>query len=428
VRALVGSVSVFALAIGAAHAQPGEDPPPEKAPDEPKAAPDAQPPPDTAKQPAAAPPATPPPDETSKRFDELDTSIDELDVAVRKADAKAQSATPGTTRFLLTGYGFAGFATQPDGDDATFGAGFDPILLWKLTDKLFFEGELELELDDEGTGVGLEYAHGVFVVHDLLTIGAGLFLSPINPFAERLHPAWINKLPDAPLPFGHASLLPTAELGVQARGAVAIGRTARFTYAALISNGPAIDDGMKDPMEAGMLMFENWADTNRDKAVGGRVAIVLPSLLEVGVAAETADVAIAGENLRAILLSADAGIGVDATTLRGSLDARAQVAYTRVPDADFGGVMIDNNVRSGGYVQLGYRPSRIAALKHFEAIVRLDWIRGPDVPEDPDESRGTVGLDWWLTPSTVIKAAFERSTSDEAGAKNVILLQAAMGF
>lgn len=415
----IGSAAVVLALAAVAEAQPAPDAGPPPA---------AEPAPTVEPVPAAEPD---PSEDPSTRLDEVDVAIDELDGAIREAARAAQAASPGTTYHLVTGYGFAGFASDVDGDGATFGAGFNPILLWRLTDRIFFEGELELELESEGTEAALEYAHGAWVISDLLTIGAGLFLSPVNVFAERLHPAWINKLPDAPLPFGHDGLLPGSELGVQGRGVVAIGRTARLTYAVAVSNGPVINDGMEEPEEAGMLMFDNLVDSNRDKALGGRVAIVLPASVEVGVAGQTADVGVDGtdlEDLRAVLVSGDVALGIDKRAIKGALEVRAQIVYSRVPRADFGGVTFDN-VRTGGYAQVAYRPTRVGKLKAFETVARVDWLRGPEgSPEEIDQIRGTVGVDWWTTASTVVKAAFQRAAPAEGPAENTILAQAAIGF
>ena len=77
-------------------------------------------------------------------------AIAELQAEVDELKGKARESFPGTTKFLLAGYGSAGF-TALHGHDAVFTASFNPILIWKITDRLIFEGELELELEGSDT-------------------------------------------------------------------------------------------------------------------------------------------------------------------------------------------------------------------------------------------------------------------------------------
>ena len=60
-----------------------------------------------------------------------------------------------------------------------------------------------------------------YIVNDYFTVGAGKFLLPLGIFNERLHPAWINKLPDRPLPYDdEVGIAPEAGIGAFIRGAV----------------------------------------------------------------------------------------------------------------------------------------------------------------------------------------------------------------
>src|SRR5262249_40414298 len=76
--------------------------------------------------------------------------IPAVEQAARAGDLKeaAHYTFPGSTRSLLTGYGSAGFSALRN-SDAAFTAQFNPIFLWKITDKLQFEGEAEFELSTE---------------------------------------------------------------------------------------------------------------------------------------------------------------------------------------------------------------------------------------------------------------------------------------
>src|SRR5437764_1168956 len=123
----------------------------------------------------------------SSRQTETDQALDDLDKRVKEAKQLAKDSFPGTTKLLLTGYGSAGFTAQDHGGGNQFAATFNPIFLWKLSDRLLFEGELEAELESHDTSLALEMAQISYVANDYLTIGAGKFLNPMNYFVERQH-------------------------------------------------------------------------------------------------------------------------------------------------------------------------------------------------------------------------------------------------
>lgn len=372
---------------------------------------------------------------------ENEQTFDDYDKELKSIKSLATTAQPGTTRPLLTGWADVGYADRK-GENSTFSASFNPILLWKLNDRLFFEGELEFELEGSDTEVSLEYANLSYIANDYLTLKGGRFLSPFGTFAERLHPGWINKLPDAPLPFGHGGLAPTSELGVQASGGFPVGPT-KFNYAVYVSNGPRLNTGEDEPEEAGLLHFDNNTDVNNNKAVGTRIGFLPIPELELGYSFQYARVR-EGGGVNAYLHAVDLGYVRDCNWLKGTIDVRGQWVWSQVGDvtydADgslgFGPLMFDNR-RDGGYAQVAYRPSKVnnKFLQNLEGVCRWDMINNPSgAPAETgfDEDRWTFGLNYWLGSSTVIKAAYqfgERRTPGEGSENiNAILFQAAMGF
>ena len=378
---------------------------------------------------------------------ETQETFDDYDKQFKSFKSLATAAQPGMTKPLLTGYAFAGY-TDRKGANSTFEAGFNPIFLWKLTDRLFFEGELEIELGrnpDMGEGtteVGLEYANLSYIANDYMTFKAGRFLSPFGTFAERLHPAWINKLPDAPLAFGHGGVAPGSELGVQVSGGFPAGPT-KLNYAVYVSNGPRLNTGAGEPGEAGLLHFDNNIDVNNGKAVGTRIGFLPIPELELGYSFQYAQVG-EGGGVNACLHAVDLSYMRDSKLLKGVIDVRAQWVWSKVdnftfdPDGSLGfGPLNFNNQRDGGYVQAAYRPSKVGNwfVQNLEGVCRWEMLNNPGgAPAESafDETRWTLGLNYWLGSSTVIKAAYQfgdRHTPGE-GKENVnaILLQAAMGF
>src|SRR5881394_254806 len=182
----------------------------------------------------------------------------ELRQEVETLKMQVKETFPGTTKFLLAGYGTAGF-TARNGEDPFFDAAFNAIFLWKLTDRLFFEGELEFEFEDQETTTNLEIAQASYLLNDYMTIGVGRFLNQTNFFVERQHMNWVNKLPDKPLAV-YDGLFPESQLGAQLRGVIPIGPT-KLEYAGFVANAPGLITAPDDFSELGMLDFPNTANS-----------------------------------------------------------------------------------------------------------------------------------------------------------------------
>ena len=368
--------------------------------------------------------------------------IAELRDQLAKVKDSAESIRPGTTNFLLTGYAFAGFESRK-GEPSTFTAGLSPIFLWQLNDKLFFEGELELGQVDSETEVNLEYAHLTYLLNDYISLGAGKFLTPFGQFPDRLHAAWINKLPDFPLAFNEdEGLIAFSQLGAEARGAIPIGPT-KLTYAVYVSNGPRLITDSQDGI--GALEFDNFTDIDHNKAVGGRVALLPLPGLEAGYSVQYAQVNApdtSANHANVLWQGLDASYVHDFDWLKGGVDVRGEWVWSRVsnltydPTGELGfGPLTYDNRRNGGYAQITYRPYKIKQpiIQKLELVGRYDTINQPnDVPGTFDERRWSFGLNYWLGQSTVLKAAYEfghrRSTENGGEDVDAFLLQAAMGF
>src|SRR5947207_6394684 len=183
-----------------------------------------------------------------------EAATEELRQEVETLKMQVKETFPGTTKFLLAGYGTAGF-TARSGEDPFFDAAFNALFLWKLSDRLFFEGEMELEFEDEATTLNLEVAQASYLLNDYMTIGVGRFLNPMNFFVERQHMNWVNKLPDKPLAV-YDGLFPESQLGAQLRGVIPIGPT-KLEYVGFVANAPGLITAPEDFSDLGMLDFPN---------------------------------------------------------------------------------------------------------------------------------------------------------------------------
>jgi hypothetical protein len=342
----------------------------------------------------------------------------------------------GTTKFLLAGWADGMFEAR-NGQVSTFSASFDPIFLWELTPKILFDSRLEIDPSGGGTNVNLVNAQISYLLNDYIALGVGEFFSPSNVFVERFEPQWINKLPDRPLAIYHG-ILPNISVGAQVRGGFPIGPT-RANYAFYVSNGPVLNTF--DASSAGTLDFNSYTDNNDNKAVGGRVGFLPIPGVEVGYGFETSKPGFQGTSfsrVQALVQSVDLEATRDSDLLKGRFNLFAQYAWSHVdhavydPDGSLGfGPLAFTSKQDGGYAELAYRPTKLDNdfLRNLEMIFRWDHLsRDPSGLGDPEETRWTLGLNYWLSPSTVLKAAYEWDQPNGEPNRNALLIQTAMGF
>lgn len=372
---------------------------------------------------------------------DTDVSAEEFEKQLRATKSLLANVQPGTSRFLVAGYGYGAFESFK-GEDSTFKSALAPIFLWRLNNKLLFEAEPEFELEGRETEVILEYANLSYILNDYVTLKAGKFLTPFGIFTERLHAAWINKLADAPLVFREeGGLVPISSTGFQASGNIPLGDS-NLVYALYASNGPRVNFGTDEPEEVGLLHYDNNTDGNNNKAIGGRLGWRAFGGFELGYSFKNARVDVPGGTRDALLQAVDLTYVRDSDALRGVIDLRGEWVWSRVSRATydptgaagFGPLSFDNR-RRGGYLQTAYRPSKLGAewVKNLEFVGRRDLLLQPEgPPESTDERRWTLGVNYWLSSSTALKAAYDfgRRTEkgDPAESFRGIRLQAVMGF
>lgn len=348
---------------------------------------------------------------------------DEIEARLKALEQRVAASESGSSNFMVTGYGYATY-DQRQGENRNFNAAVSPIFLWRLNNRILFSAELEVGLDPDthNPDFGLEYANVSLVVSDYSTLVIGKMLTPFSAFLERGHPAWINKSVDMPLyTMDMDRQAPTNSLGVQVRGGVPVG-DARLRYAVWAENGPVLNT---DPMTAGTLQWENLpaGGGNNNAAVGAHLWLSPIPNLEFGAAwmggrpgAKNAGF----DDIRFNMLEGDVNFQLDSDALKGAFDARGEYVRVRITNAVYPGVPNYDNSRSGGYGQLAYRPAKAGGkfLKNLEPVFRYDWLNRPEGdPSGFSEKRLTLGLNYYLASSAVIKAAWQRlRVNDPAGA------------
>ena len=348
-----------------------------------------------------------------------------------------REAKPDST-WHLAGYADVGFeAVSGDNKDSFISGKFNPVFHYQYKDWLIFESELEIKTDMDGaTTIDVEYSQLDFMLHDNVTLVVGKYLSPIGQFQERLHPSWINRSMNAPAGFGHGGVQPTSEVGAMLRGGVPVSDALTFTYSVSLGNGPRFGHD-EDELE----LEGTSVDNNSNKALGGRVALLHKSSLEVGFS--YMDAGISSE--AGILPDGDIEVaregdyrlwGADLAYSKGPWDVRAE--YLNAKNTPSGGVS------AGGfepvswetwYTQVAYRLSGISdnpTVGKIEPVVRYGEFRVSvgDILQLSAEKRWNIGVNYWLAPTIVVKTGLERrnyliaSRPDETRYK----IQMAYGF
>jgi len=346
--------------------------------------------------------------------------------------AQTYNFEPSKTQFMIRGYGHTGFNSTNSGDEkesSFVGSAFAPIFLFKHSDKLMFEAELEFELENNDLEIGLEYANAMYVLNKNMTVRAGKFLLPFGTFMERLHPSWINRLTTRPLGFGHDGIAPGSGIGVELRGAFDLGKS-KLNYSIYTTNGPRLKDGSEEPEEAGMLSFENFEDNNLSKAFGGRIGLLpfADSSTEIGFSTYsskgTGQQDSEYENIGAFLYALDFSFVKQVPAVSGIIDVKAQYNNSDVDNATYLETNEDgeieeytfNNQSNSFYTQLSYRPTMADSdfLKKLEIVGRYSNFNAPEGAEWEEKStQYAFGVNYWLSWRSLIKVTYQ--TTDTVG-------------
>jgi hypothetical protein len=130
----------------------------------------------------------------------------------------------------------------------------------------------ELEFEDGGEEIKLEYAAIDLLLHPALALRGGMILSPLGKF-NLAHDSPLNEFTDRPLVSTELTGVALSEPGFGVLGQVPFRGGSRFTYEVYGTNG--FHSGLIDDSEAGTripLGRGNFEDNNGSPAVVGRLA------------------------------------------------------------------------------------------------------------------------------------------------------------
>jgi len=269
----------------------------------------------------------------------------------------------------------------------------------------------ELEIEEGGREVKLEYAAIDLLLHPAFALRGGMILSPIGRF-NLSHDSPLNEFTDRPLVSTELIGVALSEPGFGVLGQAGIGR-ARLTWEAYATNG--FHAGLIDDSEAGTripLGRGNFEDNNGSPALVGRLALSPSVDHELGLSAHHGAYNLFNLEGTAIDERRDLTItALDFETRLFGTTIAGEAALARI-DVPPGLVGIYASRQHGWYVEAVHEllagrirtlPSSLFALK-----ARWDYVKFD--ADTPGESAGqvTVGANFRPTRDTAVKLDYVR--------------------
>lgn len=345
--------------------------------------------------------------------------------AAQRAETSANEWKNTTSVTHLAGYASADYVS-PENGNAAFTANFNPMFHFQYSDRILWEAELEVEVEQDGsTGIGLEYSTIDLFLNDNMILMAGKFLSPLGNFRQNLHPSWINKLPSAPPGFGHDGAAPIAEVGLQLRGGLPVGTQGKITYAGYVGNGVKLEG------EAGEIHgidTDGFAgDADDEKVFGGRISFLPMPKLELGISGAFGDAAVVenddmdfeGDPKRDY-----EAVGFDASYQWQNLDVRGEYIQQEVANLE-SSIAPEGGKWETWYLQSAYKFGQQAK---WEGVVRYTDFTTPHA--DESQEQWALGLNYLIAPSALVKLGYESNSglSGEVTDNDRWLVQIAYGY
>ena len=270
----------------------------------------------------------------------------------------------------------------------------------------------ELEFEDGGSEIKLEYAAIDLRIHPALTLRGGMLLSPLGKF-NLAHDSPLNEFTDRPLVSTELLGVALSEAGFGAFGQVGFARTGRITYEVYATNG--FHDGLITDSEEGTrvpLGRGNLEDNNGSPAFVGRFAISpLPSA-EIGISAHhgaynvfTSEGTRVDERRDLSILALDAEARVAGVQLSGE----AALTSIDIPPG-LEGVYAD---RQHGFYAEAVRPfgrgwMRTMPSSSFAAKVRVDYVDFDVDRVGQTTGQISLGFNFRPTQDSVVKLDYVR--------------------
>ncbi|WP_288072238.1 hypothetical protein [Hydrotalea sp.] len=290
---------------------------------------------------------------------------------------------------------------------------FSPMFLWRHGKKFL----LEFEPSFSNNGLGVNWADVSYFAAPNVIIRAGYLVLPFGTYAKREAAGWIDKL--ATDPMGIADMTPT-DYGVEIEGGLPLG-SMKLNYDVALSNGSQL-------LGNGTLTSGNIVDNNNNKTITARIGW-LPfsnSSLEIGVSGMFGKVGDLGSpyqnatgNMYAFDLNYVKTFSPVLVNIKAQYDIQNISNENYLNPNDSTQSYSFNNHTTAGFVQCSIRPTEANNfLKNFEIAGRYTSYNLPgNSTFGADQHAVTVGLDYWLTWRTVVKATYETYTGNSTASK-----------
>lgn len=354
---------------------------------------------------------------TARAADDTAATKAELE-ELRKEIREAREWRHADSMAHLAGYAAVNYTAPEEGSSTFNGTSFNPIFHYAYKDWLLLDAELAVELLDDGESeFTFEYMTVDLVLNDSMVLLAGKFLSPVGMFRRNLHPAWVNKLPSAPVGFDHGQAVPLADVGVQLAGGLPLGNM-RANYAIYTGNGPMLELNATGTEIEQIGTEGQGSDSNGNKAVGGRFGLLPIPRLEIAVSFATAkasdDMGMTGKRDYDVT-------GADFSWQVAGLDLRGEYAKTKLGEDTVSMVSPEEMVWKAWYTQGAWR----IPGTNWEPVLRYGRY---EPPTGVETKQWTPGINYLFASHVIAKLAYEFNKTEGVQDDDRLLLQLAYGF
>lgn len=331
---------------------------------------------------------------------------------------RTQLETNAKSGFQLAGYSSFNYTSQGSGGDAFDGVKFAPIFHYQYSDIIQFEGELEFSTTETGeTEFDMEYAAATLFLNDYMGLQIGKFMSPIGQFVQNQHPSWINKMPTAPLGFGHDGAAPTSNIGAALRGGLPKIGSIRNNYVLFVANAPSFGKAA----DGDVIIDATGKTTNGSvaKLFGGRYAINPTGNMEIGVSGSLGELT-ESNTTASTPARAYSSYDIDFMAKFGNFDIKAELV-TQIVGSNANS-SLEGGIWQAWYTQVSY----LFGTSHLEPVLRYSDYHNPE----SKRKQMAAGLNYLFANNIIAKAAYEYDIDESDSSLNDqrFLMQLAFGF
>ena len=355
-------------------------------------------------------------DSTPVEANTLGTQSDSTTDTVNTLDDQTNSSRSiGQNKFAVFGNAEATY-TATKGQSSFGDVSFKPIFLWKISDKLFAEAEIEIETGEGTANLGLEYANMCYMVNPYLIVHAGRFLPKFGAYRGRGGEAFLNRFASDPAGFGDGGIGAMNETGIGAEGGLPFGDI-KINYDFYISNGPQLQ---ADTLNAGQFDYEAYTSNNKSSAIGGRIAI-LPfqnSSLEIGYSfqskSKTGEEGTPYQNVGVVMQAIDLNYLGHLTALKSDIRIIGEWKHQKVGNATYKNGANEDfsfyDAPTSYYACATLRPSHVdnKFVSNLELAGRYSYFNRPSGAPwgGTNDEKVELALDYWLKWNCLVKFCY----------------------